>query len=100
MNEFGMKPSAAAAGGAGVLTGGMDAGPFVDAATAHSAERDVSRYTRAIRICNVVLVVLALVLLALLWAIAGLCMRAGLLPYFDLGYSWFDGAVFVFFGLS
>ena len=36
------------------------------------------------------LVVLILVLIGLVWAIAGVCMTVGWLPKLDLGYSWFN----------
>lgn len=65
-----------------------------------SLKLGVARCTRTIRRCTIILVVLTIVLLFMLWTIAGLCMRIGLLPYFDLGYSWFDRSVFLFFGLS
>lgn len=39
------------------------------------------------------------VLAVCLWAAGGLSMRAGFLPFFDAGYSWFDGQVVEFFGL-
>lgn len=63
-------------------------------------ERAIAHDTRTVRICTLVLIVLGVVLLLLLWAIAGLAMRAGLLPYFDIGYGWFDKNIFLFFGLG
>ena len=68
-----------------------------------SMEQEVRRggdhYRATIRRCNVALVCLLLIIIVLVWMITGLSMRAGMIPYFDLGYSWFDQTIFVFFGL-
>lgn len=40
---------------------------------------------------------LAMVLLGLVWVILGQCRAMGLLPVWDLGYSWFNAHVFPFF---
>ena len=45
------------------------------------------------------IVALTLMLAMCLWTAAGLGMRAGMLPYFDIGYGWFDEHLFVLFGL-
>lgn len=48
----------------------------------------------------VLLVVLILVVLAALWIGAGFAMSGGMLPYFDLGYSWFNQMIFPLFPLG
>lgn len=54
---------------------------------------------RRIVICRVIQWVLLPVMLALVWVVVGLAMRAGIAPFFDLGYLWFDQHVFPLFGL-
>lgn len=58
------------------------------------------RARRTVRACVIAQTVLGAVLIALIWAVAGLSMRAGLVPFFDLGYGWFDVNVVAFFGFS
>lgn len=62
--------------------------------------RELGRARRVVRACAAVQSVLGVALIALLWAVAGLSMRAGLVPYLDLGYGWFDANVVAFFGFS
>ncbi len=40
---------------------------------------------------------LAVLVLVLMWALAGVLMKQGLLPSVDLGYDWFDRVFFPFF---
>ena len=47
-----------------------------------------------------ILFALIIVALILAWASFGLMMRTGFLPVFDLGYSWFDGHIVNFFGIT
>lgn len=58
------------------------------------------RLRRVVRLCTGALVVLGVVEVVLLWGIVGLSMRAGFLPFVDVGYRWFDGNVVPFFGFS
>ncbi len=46
---------------------------------------------------GLLLLLLSLVVLALLWALAGLVMRLGVLPAYDAGYSWFNSNIYPFF---
>ena len=48
----------------------------------------------------ILLIILILVVLIALWAGAGFAMTGGLLPYFDLGFSWFNRVFFPLFPLS
>lgn len=50
-------------------------------------------------ICRVIQWVLLPVMLVLVWVVVGLAMRAGIAPFFDLGYLWFDQHIFPLFGL-
>jgi hypothetical protein len=43
---------------------------------------------------------LILFLLILLWVAAGILMDFGLIPYFDLGYGWFNAYIFPLFTLG
>lgn len=60
---------------------------------------ELRKLNAKVRVCTVALVALAVVLVGLLWAVIGLAMRAGLVPFFDFGYGWFDAHVVAFFGL-
>lgn len=71
-----------------------DADP--DAPTPTESPRPHTRRTGWI----VLLVVLILVVLAALWIGAGFAMSGGMLPYFDLGYSWFNQTIFPLFQLG
>lgn len=51
------------------------------------------------RIYTFLMWLLAVLALFFAWAAFGMMMRIGFLPVFDLGYSWFDSHVFVFFGI-
>lgn len=51
------------------------------------------------RIYTFLMWLLAVLALFFAWAAFGMMMRIGFLPVFDLGYSWFDSHVFVFFGV-
>ena len=86
-------PSGLVPGEGGVPIGCVDPGITVAQARRHTGGR------RLARACAAVMAVLALALAVTLWAAVGLSMRAGLLPYFDVGYGWFDEHFFVFFGL-
>ncbi len=57
------------------------------------------RAARRARLLLALIVALTLMLAMCLWTAAGLGMRAGMLPYFDIGYGWFDEHLFVLFGL-
>lgn len=52
------------------------------------------------RICRGVRWALLVAILLLAWLIAGLIMRAGVVPFFDVGYSWFDSHILPLFGLA
>ena len=45
----------------------------------------------------VVILLIIAVLLALLWLTAGVMMAMEYIPFYDLGYSWFDANIFDFF---
>lgn len=45
----------------------------------------------------VVLLFLIVIVVSLLWLVAGLGMQSGLIPTVDIGYSWFDRNVFPLF---
>jgi len=45
-------------------------------------------------------VLLALFLLILLWVLGGILMDLGILPFIDLGYSWFNETIFQLFKLG
>lgn len=46
------------------------------------------------------LIVLIVIGVAALWIGAGFAMTGGILPYFDLGYSWFNRVIFPLFPLT
>ncbi len=43
------------------------------------------------------LILFSVLILVLLWALAGLLMETGTLPAVDLGYSWFNAHIYPFF---
>ena len=46
------------------------------------------------------LIVLIVIGVVALWIGAGFAMTGGILPYFDLGYSWFNRVIFPLFPLT
>lgn len=65
---------------------------------AAKGEYEARRLKRTVHACTVALIALAVLFALLVWAIAGLAMRAGLVPFVDVGYRWFDGNITSFFG--
>lgn len=46
---------------------------------------------------GMLILILMLVIAALVWGLAGLLMRLGILPLHDLGYTWFNANIYPFF---
>ena len=61
---------------------------FVDAGPAKGRKRSGQGFT---------VFVLVLICLLLVWVVAGVAMTMKWIPYFDLGYSWFNASVFRLF---
>ncbi len=60
-----------------------------------------ARRGKGARLRDVIVTVLICVLFAcFLWVLAGILMDSGVLPVLDLGYSWFNGAVYPLFKLG
>ncbi len=58
-------------------------------------ERQHSGFFHALGVVAVAF--LTLLVLGLLWMLAGQMMRLGAIPSYDLGYSWFNGHIYPFF---
>ena len=62
-----------------------------DAGSAEDAPSVGHRWEIAVLLFLIVLVII------LLWGVAGLGMQSGMIPRIDLGYTWFDRNVFPLF---
>ena len=73
--------------------------PEADAPSADAPSADAPKPTHR-RGWVALLIVLIVIGVVALWIGAGFAMTGGILPYFDLGYSWFNRVIFPLFPLT